>query len=143
MVANAEAITAARTATGLRNPIVDNAGGVVVVGIGAASPCTAGSASLARASISGSSRWGLPHLWQKRASSGSLAPHVQNSFTNLKCRMQRARLFLFVNAFAQAGGHLAAKLYPISRYFVSWLQRPMSLSASARMNSAMLSPMQT
>ena len=82
-VANAEEIRAARTAAELRKPMP---GGGAGNGRGGGSAgCV--ETSVANASISGSSRCGLPHLWQNRASSGSLAPHVQNSFTNDKFRM--------------------------------------------------------
>src|SRR5580698_2335832 len=40
-----------------------------------------GATGSSSSTISGSARVGLPHLWQKRASSGSRAPQVQDSGT--------------------------------------------------------------
>src|SRR5579862_5499278 len=65
--------SAARTAGPLRNPIGGNCG--ATGGGGAAGERGSSSTRI------GSSRVGLPHLWQKRASSGSFAPQVQYSGT--------------------------------------------------------------
>src|SRR5713101_632786 len=53
----------------------------IAAAAGATAMAGAGSAEPGSSDASGriSSRWGLPHLWQKRASGGSWAPQVQNS----------------------------------------------------------------
>src|ERR1700683_2778393 len=73
MKASAPESTAARTTGPLRNPMGGNCGATGGGGAGGAS----GSSS----TKTGSSRVGLPPLWQKRASSGSFAPQVQYSGT--------------------------------------------------------------
>src|SRR5690348_11296069 len=65
-----------RKAIGFRklSGIADAAGGARArAGAGSAEPRSSDSSGRI------SSRWGFPHLWQKRASGGSWAPQVQNS----------------------------------------------------------------
>src|SRR6185369_16267474 len=69
--------TATRTAVALRKLMGASTGGGGAVGNGARIDCTSGGSSTAI----NSSRCGLPHLWQNRASSGSCAPQVQYSGT--------------------------------------------------------------
>jgi hypothetical protein len=79
--------SAIRTANPLPKPMGGNFG---AAGSGGGAGCSASK---------GSSRCGLPHLWQKRASSGSVAPQVQRRGTISVChdiywRAQRIRCAL-------------------------------------------------
>src|SRR5215472_7087634 len=71
---------AMRTASPLLRPMGGNRGA-----------CGSGGGAVTASSRSkGSSRWGLPHLWQNRASSGNFAPHVQYSGTISVCHERGA-----------------------------------------------------